>query len=302
MNVNRFPVLFDIALRGHILNWFWRPRKIRHRRREEVLTQAITKYFRRYLPKHGEIPEQEIINNDKNDKIFSIWLQGEKNAPDLVKACYRSIKKQCKQKLVVLDENSVLDYITLPDIIIQKYKEGKIHRAHFADICRVELLYEYGGYWMDSTDFMMTPMPDWIQKQDFFMFLTGTKYGSPYSFTQNCFIRARKGSYLLAAWRKMILNYWMRENREFDYFMHQLLYKTLVTYDKKAKEYFQKMPHVSQDPTHVLWAEYRDKKFNQKEFDEITAGACFQKLTYRGEEYIKGSFADVMVNKMYKKA
>jgi hypothetical protein len=92
----------------------------------------------------------------------------------------------------------------------------------------------------------------------------------------------------------------MHENHIFDYFMHQLLFKSLITYDKRAKKYFEKMPHVSQDPTHILWAEYRDKKFNQKEFDKMAKDACFQKLTYRGGEYIKGSFADVMVNKMYK--
>jgi len=298
MNVNRFSVLMDIAIRGHILNPLWRPRKLRHRRRETVLVQAITKYFRRYLPKPGEIPEQKIVNNDKNEKIFSIWLQGEKDAPDIIKSCFRSIRKHCKQELVVLDENSILDYITLPEVIVQKYKDGKIHQAHFADICRVELLYEYGGYWLDASDFMMTPMPDWVEKQDFFMFLTGTKYGSPYSFAQNCFIRARKGSYLLAAWRAMILNYWMKENREFDYFMHQLLFKTLVTYDERAKKYFAQMPHVSQDPTHVLWAEYRNKPFDKTEFDKMAKDACFQKLTYRVNNVIPGSFIDVITNEM----
>lgn len=299
MNVNRFPVLVDIVLRGHILNPFWWERSRRHQRRVDVLVSAITRYFKRYLPKQGDIPEQNIIKNNKNEKIYSIWLQGEENAPELVKACFRSIRRNCEQELIVLDEKTVFDYITLPDIIVQKYKQGKIQRAHFADICRVELLYEHGGYWLDSTDFMMTSMPKWITEQDFFMFLTGTKYGSPYSFTQNCFIRARKGSYLLAAWRAMIFNYWTKENREFDYFMHQLLYKTLVTYDRKAKEYFEKMPHVSQDPTHILWAEYKNKTFNQADFDKMAQDACFQKLTYRGSDnLIPGSFADVMVNKM----
>ncbi len=296
MNINRLPVIFEIALFGHVFNPLWLPRDKRHRQREKVLVRAITRYFRRYLSR--DVPEQKIINNDENDKIFSIWLQGEENAPELVKSVYRSIRRNCKQELVVLDEKTIFDYISLPKEIIEKRKKGKIKHAHFADICRVELLYEHGGYWLDSTDFMMTAMPEWIQKQDFFMFLTGTKYGSPYSFVQNCFIRARKGSYLLAAWRAMILNYWIHEDREFDYFMHQLLFKTLVTYDSRAKKYFEAMPHVSQDPTHVLWADYRDKPFNQKEFDEIAKGACFQKLTYRGSDnIIPGSFADVLINK-----
>ena len=81
--------------------------------------------------------------------------------------------------------------------------------------------------------------------------------------------------------------------------MHQLLFKTLVENDERAKKYFAKMPHVAQDPTHVLWWAYNDKPFNQKKFDELTSGAFFQKTTYRGSENpVPGSFADVMINKM----
>jgi hypothetical protein len=120
--------------------------------------------------------------------------------------------------------------------------------------------------------------------------------GSAYSFIQNCFIRARRGAYLLDAWRAMILDYWMHENSNFDYFMHQLLFKTLVTNDPRAIKYFDKMPHVPQDPTHLLWWDYADKPFNQKIFDDITAGAFFQKLTYRqAKNPFPGTFADIMM-------
>ena len=167
-----------------------------------------------------------------------------------------------------MDENTVFDYITLPQEIVDKYKAGKIAHAHFADICRVELLYEHGGVWLDATGFVTSPLPDWIEKEDFFVFLAGQNVGSPYSFMHNCFIRARKGAYLLDAWRAMILDYWMHENHNFDYFMHQLLFKTLVENDERAKKYFAKMPHVDQDPTHALWWGYGAKPFDQKVFDE----------------------------------
>ena len=209
------------------------------------------------------------------------------------------MRRHCKQELIVLDENSVFDYITLPQEIVGKYRAGKIARAHFADICRVELLYEHGGFWLDSTGFATAPIPDWIVEQDFFVYLAGQHVGSPYSFMQNCFIRARKGAYLLDAWRAMILDYWMHENHNFDYFMHQLLFKTLVQNDARAKKYFAEMPHVDQDPTHMLWWDYRDKPFDKDTFDRVTAGAFFQKLTYRGSDRpVPGSFADVMINKM----
>lgn len=298
MKIAKFFALTDVVLRGHILNPFWWSRERRRERRYKVILSVIPRYFKRYLPAAAAIPERKVVKDDKNDKIFTLWLQGEDNAPPLVKACYRSVRRHCKQELVVLDEKTVFDYITLPPEIIAKRKAGKIKHAHFADICRVELLYEHGGFWLDSTGYVTAPIPDWIAKEDFFMFLTG-HVGSPYSFVQNCFIRARKGAYLLDAWRAMILDYWIHENHNFDYFMHQLLFKTLVMNDERAKKYFAKMPHVDQDPTHMLWWDYQNKPFDQHVFDQVTSGAFFQKLTYRGSDKpVPGSFADVMMNKM----
>lgn len=301
MNLARFFTMSDVVLRGHILNWFWRNREKRRSVRSNILAVDIPRYFKRYLPAVAKVVDQPVVKDDDKEKIFTIWFQGERNAPDLVKACFRSIRKNCKQQLVVLDEDSLRNYIKLPEAIWEKYKSGKIKHAHFADICRVELLYEYGGFWLDSTGFATAKIPDWIVKQDFFVYMAGNKVGSPYSFMQNCFIRARKGSYLLSAWRAMILEYWLHENHSFDYFMHQLLFKTLVMNDNKAKYYFDKMPHVDQDPTHALWWDYADKPFDQRKFDDVTSEAFFQKTTYaQAKNLVKGSFADVMINEMYK--
>lgn len=266
-----------------------------------MISQVVPRYFKRYLPAAAAVKERKVVKDDKNEKIFTIWLQGEENAPELVKACFRSVRKNCKQELIVLDEKTLFDYITLPEVIMEKRRKGMIKNAHFADICRVELLYNYGGFWLDSTGFATAPIPDWIVKEDFFVYMAGQKVGSPYSFMQNCFIRSRKGAYLLDAWRAMILDYWMHENHNFDYFMHQLLFKTLVLNDERAKKYFAEMPHVDQDPTHMLWWSYKDKPFDQEIFDKVTSGSFFQKLTYRGSNNpVPGSFVDVMINKMYK--
>lgn len=300
MSLARFFAMAEIIARGHIFNWLWRSREHRRIVRSDVISKVIPKYFKRYLPAVAAVPERKPENNDKNDKIFTLWLQGEDKAPPLVQACFRSVRKNCKQELVVLDEKTVFDYITLPDVIMEKRKKGKIGHAHFADICRVELLYNHGGYWLDSTGLATSAVPEWIENEDFFVYMAGKNVGSPYSFMQNCFIRSRKGAFLLDAWRAMILEYWKNENSNFDYFMHQLLFKTLVMYDERAKKYFEKMPHVDQDPTHMLWWSYNDKPFNQKQFDKVTSGSFFQKLTYRGAEKPKpGSFADEII-KMYK--
>lgn len=299
MNIAKMWAMTRVVMLGHVFNPLWRSRAHRRAVRSDVISRIIPDYFKRYLPAAAAIPERAVVHDDEHEKIFTLWLQGEENAPDLVKACFRSVRRHCKQELVVLDENTVFDYITLPQEIVEKYRAGKIARAHFADICRVELLYEHGGFWLDSTGFVTAPIPDWIIKEDFFVYMAGQHVGSPYSFMQNCFIRARKGAYLLDAWRAMILDYWMHENHNFDYFMHQLLFKTLVQNDTRAKKYFAEMPHVDQDPTHMLWWDYKDKPFDADTFNRVTSGAFFQKLTYRGSDKpVPGSFADEMINKM----
>ncbi len=299
MKLARMVMMLDIVFNAHVFNWFWRDSLKRRDVRWRVLSRAIPRYLKRYVPAPDAIPEETAIHDDKNEKIFTLWLQGEKNAPPLVQACFASVRKHCTQELVILDKDTVFDYITLPDVIVQKYRAGKIKHAHFADICRVELLYQHGGVWLDSTGFVVDKIPDWIINQDFFVYLAGSIYS--YSFMQNCFIRARRGAYLLAAWRKMILDFWMNENSTCDYFMHQLMFKTLVETNPVAAKYFEQMPHVTQEPTHTLWWAYRDKPFDKDTFEKLTSGAFFQKTTYRGtNNIVPDSFADVMINKMYK--
>lgn len=237
MKLSRTWALADIIIRAHILNPLWWPRDRRRDHRCDVATVAIPRYLRRYVPAPGTIADMPVKKTRGREKIFTLWLQGEKNAPALVQACWRSVRKNCPdQDLVILDEKTLWDYIDLPAEILEKRRRGQIKNAHFADICRVELLYRHGGFWLDSTGFATAPIPQWIVDADFFVFLAGNVVGSPYSFIQNCFIRSRKGSYLLAAWRQTILNFWMAENREFDYFMHQLMFKALVQNDPVAKQ------------------------------------------------------------------
>lgn len=135
MKIQRLLVSLEIAVRGHLLNPFWKDKSSRWRKKKEVQTQILTRYLKRYLYAAEAVKEKEVVNNDAEDRIFTLWLQGEENAPELVKACIRSMRHHCTQQLVVLDEKTLFEYIDLPTEIVEKYKAGKIRRAHFADIC-----------------------------------------------------------------------------------------------------------------------------------------------------------------------
>ena len=295
MNIGYWFSLCKIMLMAHVFNWPWRSRARRREFRGDILGRMVPQYLKRYLYVTKDVPDQSIEKS--SDKIFTIWLQGQDNAPNLVKSCFRSVRRHCKQEFIVLDEETLFEYINLPDYIMEKRRRGLIKNAHFADICRIELLYEYGGIWLDATAFVTAPIPDDIINQNFFVYMAGNVWG--YGFIQNCFIRARRGSYLLAAWRSMVFEYWKHNDHALDYMVHQLLFKTLVTNDVRAKKYFNEMLHIDQDPTHVLRWGLWDKDFDKNIFDSLSEKSFFQKLTYCDpNKIIPNSFADAVVNKM----
>lgn len=290
---------FRLLVEGHLLNPVWDGEERHRARRCKAFGRILMDYMRKnWLQAAADVPVTPIIRNDSEERIFTLWLQGEEQAPDIVKSCFASIRKHCAHPLVILDGETVFDWITLPEAIVEKYRAGKIKPAHFADICRVELLHTYGGYWLDSTCYVSAPIPAWITEHDFFVFMAGEKVHGNYSFIQNCFIRARKGSYLLEAWRAMILDYWLHEDRRVDYFQHQVMFRTLVTYNATASKLFGEMAQLDQYPTHLYLYEYKDLPYDEKVLLKAAEeGFFYQKTSYRDlENIVPGSFADHLVH------
>lgn len=304
-SITKFMALIRIIWRGHIRllavkkeNWD----KVHTFTEHAIIPKIFYNQCKHVL---NEIPTTTPINNDTNEKIFTVWLQGEESAPPIVTACLNSMRRHCKQDVIILSDKTLGNYIDLPGYIMDKRKN--MTHAHFSDIARMELLHNHGGIWIDATDYVTAPIPDWVIGEDFFIFLAG-KNINPLSFVQSCFIRARRNGYLLNAWRALILEYWKHNNMIFDYFTLHLLFKTMIVGDSVSNEMFEcdpravaefaKMPHIDQDLTHGLW-DYLDKPFDKNFFDEITKKTFFQKTTYKkaaGINPTPGTFADVMIN------
>lgn len=306
MKWKRISTDLKIFFGGHVFNSLFSGRAARRRRREEAVARAVDRYLDSLLPVIMDVREDasdlHAGESHPDEKIFSIWLQGEDKAPEIVKACWRSIRHNCTQELVVLDEVSLKDWIDLPEHIMRLWKSGKMKPAHFSDICRIELLYRYGGVWFDATDFVTSPLPDWVMSEDFFIYIGGGSVKGALSFVQNCFFRAKKGNYILKAWREAVFAYWKMDERAVTYFIHQLLLKKVVGCNPVAGEHFSRMPHIPQDCTHMLWWAYRDRPFDEKVFSDITSGAVFQKTEYKSASArhpLPGSFAQVMTD-MYR--
>ena len=297
MNLRRIPYYFRVIVQGHLGNWLWRSHLERRRARGRAIRRAADAYLAPYGAAAAAVPE-DAPDRSAPRRVFSLWLQGEAQAPPLVKACFASIRRHAGAEVVVLDERTLADWIDLPDYVVRKWKEGRMKPAHFADICRLELLYRYGGIWMDGTDYMDAPLPEWVWETDFFVYLGGDRLRGAYSGIQNCFIRAAKGSYLLKVWREAVLAYWQKEDSAVDYFVHQMLFGAAVAANPRAAALYAEMPALDQDPTHVLWYDWADRPYDEEGLHAICAGALFQKTDYKtsaAKSPVPGSFADVLL-------
>lgn len=270
-----------LMLFGHILNPLWSSREQRRFRRSEITAKAVMRYLSLYRRNISEIVPEAVNDGAEPERVFSLWLQGEEQAPASVKACFESMRRHTDMEVVVVDENSLSDWISIPDYITSKWKSGKISNAHFSDICRIELLLRHGGIWFDATDFVTGPIPKLIMDSDFFVFMGGRKIPSWYGFIQNCFIRAKKGNPLLCIWRDAILDYWRHEDRIITYLGHQIIFQKVVEENPMARKLFAAMPRLEQDPTHELWYGHKDDPYDEESYIRFTKETFFQKTDFK---------------------
>lgn len=136
--------------------------------------QIILDYLNRHYKNIDQLMNKASYTSKKDltgtHPIWIMWQQGFDSAPEVVKICRQSLYQHINNHMTVveLDDESVFEYIDLPDYIIEKYQAGKILRAQFADIIRIRLLATYGGLWLDSTVFVSKKIPENIFDLPFF--------------------------------------------------------------------------------------------------------------------------------------
>lgn len=166
-----------------------------------------------------------------NNTIWVFWAQGFDQMPPLVKRCVEQIDKmKGDHQLVVLDKESLKEYVDIPEVVLRKLKEGKMTLTHFSDILRFAMLEKYGGWWMDATIYPLHPiekrttlysiksefMPQYISECRWSSFLWFLPAGHPMA------------SFLSAAWKK----YWEENDKLVEYFLIDYLIK--LFYDINA--------------------------------------------------------------------
>lgn len=118
-------------------------------------------FYKEYKVYHEKLERSEKI-------VWSIWWQGEKDLPEVVRISRTSLFEHCKDyKIILLSRYNINDYIHIPDYILEKVESKQLSFVHLADYIRVAVLKKYGGIWADATVFFTGDLPSEYFEREF---------------------------------------------------------------------------------------------------------------------------------------
>ena len=246
--------------------------------------QAYYKLKKRYSKFLIKNNSSALSSKEETLHVWTCWFQGEENAPALVKVCINRMRAVFGEKnvTVITDEN-FSDFISLPDYILQKYKRGFISRAHFSDILRIELLYQYGGLWLDSTVFCSCKtVPNYIADSDLFAYknINLTRNDINPIVASSWLLRAAKAEKIIGKTRELLFEYWKTEKTLANYYLVHIFFAFATEVYSDEWKNVQSFPNTS---PHVLQFEFFEP-YSEKRFSQIKSISDFHKLNWKSQK------------------
>lgn len=220
--------------------------------------------------------------------VWICWLQGIEEAPELVKRCMESVKKHlagAEIHFITLD--NMFQYVEYPQWVIDKWTKGIISNTELSNLLRMELLFRYGGLWLDSTVYLTGSIPEYFYYTDIFMYSMQQVGNEACSYNNWC-IYAEKGHRFLRVMLDIHYEYWKKENKVRDYFLWHI-FATL--YVRSHSEDFAGMFHIFSAVPHML-SSVIFEPFHQEVWDEITRISSVHKLSnkYKLPDPLEGTY------------
>lgn len=216
-----------------------------------------------------------------NAPVWFCWLQGVDKMPLITRLCYESLKKHSNgHPVIFLDSSNYMDYVSIPEHIIDIYKSGKLKQAHFADIMRVMLLYQQGGLWIDATLLVVKDLPEYIFNEPFFSVKT-QEYGY---FVSKC----RWAVFCLGGWpHNMIFQkvsdcfteYLKLTDVFIDYFMFDQFIDMLYKRNNSIREMIDNVPYNNEN-IHKL-SKILISDYDEKIYSELLSNTFMFKLSWK---------------------
>ena len=160
------------------------------------------------------------------------------------------------------------------------FNEGNIQYAHFADIIRTALLYNYGGCWIDSTIFLTKEIPQEIFKYDFFSVkLSLDNFFVSQARWSNFFLSCHPGNVLMGRTLKMFDIYLSKKNFFMDYFMMDYFMDMNIEADVNLKLLIDSIPYNNENIHRLKF--HLNEDYSKEYFSSICNNTYIHKLSWK---------------------
>ena len=221
--------------------------------------------------------------------------------PETVKASLKTIKDFAKRngcELHLLTDENLADFIDIPADIAEKYKNKELSAAHYSDIIRFSLLYQYGGIWMDATLFVSPYATLEMFEGDFFTLNHPPIHTDKIERAigdfkwSGFFLAGKKGKPYFKHIRDLYLYY----VRKFPIFIHYLMMDFIILSEYKCNDEFSTLvdglPILASAEGVWFLRNHANDPFDENEWREVLKNTPIMKTTYKinKEELIPNSY------------
>lgn len=137
---------------------FWKPQK-RKSLMLQILRLKLAPVINLHKSHAGTLIESLGCKDDFKGKkpVWFCFLPGKNEMPETVRFCLRNIETNIlgsKEGFRFITLENCLEYVSFTPTIIQKFNEGRLDLKELTELLRAELLYRYGGVWVDANCFL----------------------------------------------------------------------------------------------------------------------------------------------------
>lgn len=219
--------------------------------------------------------------------VWICWWQGVEDMPEVIQCCIESLKRNLpieKTTLRIITLDNCMQYVAFTDKIIQKFNEGKITMTHLSDILRAELLYRYGGMWIDATYYVSKKISESIFEDNSLYTLRFEKPIWQAEITQgnwsgNFWFVKKKHHKLFQFLLEGLWYYWEMEDQLIDYFLIDYVIAIAVNEFSEIREELEGCPYCSSAVFELQ--KYINKKYTSERKIKLMKESGFYKLNRR---------------------
>lgn len=238
---------------------------------EHAYLNRFWKKFANVVSKYKDKPiyDNRTSTKEQEPNIWLYWNDKSK-MPDMVKSCIERIHKNANgNRVVIVTEDTVKDYLTLDDVVWEKYNAGKISRTHFCDIVRIALLYKYGGVWLDCTLLLTQPLPKEVTEADFFTnrLETGDTQNVCRGRWSTFMLACHPGNLMMRATLDVFIEYWKRYDDIVSYVWMDYIFYLLYNEIPSVRQMIDAVPYNNPD----IWIQQLNigKPCTQDQFEAL---------------------------------